>query len=314
MNLSIYSRRKLITTLTDTNGILLLKKPAGITSFKALGTIKKKLKDAAGSKVKVGHTGTLDKFAEGLLVVLTGKFTRMNPLFTGFDKVYEAEICFGSRTATLDPEGEIIEQADIPDLSVIERHIPDFRGEIMQSPPIYSAVHVDGERAYKKALKGTIEKLPPRPVTIHSFEITGWQAPVLRCRIHCSKGTYIRSLARDLGEACGSCAYLTGLKRTDVGPFSLSDAAEAENFDADRNLIRGRDIFRSIDGFAPGLYRLADVNEQSIPKLQNGVAPDDSFFIDAPAEDGDYALFAGDRFLACASRRGGRYSYIFVAA
>ena len=300
--------------MTDTNGILLLYKPEGITSFRALGSIKKKLKDLSGTRVKVGHTGTLDRFAEGLLVVLTGKFTRLNPLFTGFDKTYEATIEFGRRTDTLDPEGEVIETAAVPDYSVIESKLPDFTGLISQRPPIFSAVHVNGERAYKKALSGSIEELPPRDVTVYSIEILEWEPPFLHCRIHCSKGTYIRSIARDLGAACGSCAHLVSLKRLTVGPFSCTDAVRADDFNPEEDLITGRGVFEAVDGFAPGLYRISELKPECLPLIKSGVIPDSSFFTVPPEADGNYALFSGRHLAACVELKNGRYSYIFVAA
>ncbi|MBI9108756.1 MAG: tRNA pseudouridine(55) synthase TruB [Spirochaetales bacterium] len=300
--------------MTDINGILLLNKPAGITSFKALGNIKKLLKEEQGEKVKVGHTGTLDRFAEGLLVVLTGKFTKLNPVFTDFDKVYEAEIKFGVSTETLDPEGKITETCMPPDIEIINEKINDFRGKISQRPPIFSAVHVDGERAYKRALRGELKELPVREITIYEFEIIGWEKPYLRCRIHCSKGTYIRSIARDLGKACGSCAHLTELKRLSVGPFSTDCGVSDTEFNPKTDLITGRSVFHRITEFNPGLFRLAEVEEKSVSWIRTGKELSDDLFIDKLSEDGKYAIFSNGMFLACITKTSGQYSYIFVAA
>jgi len=301
-------------TLTDTNGILLLNKPAGITSFKALGNIKKALKEAQGCKVKVGHTGTLDRFAEGLLVVLTGKFTRLNPVFTNFDKIYEAEIKFGVSTETLDPEGEITETASLPDIETIKDNVINFRGKISQRPPIYSAVHVDGERAYKQALRGELKELPERDITIYEFEIIEWNAPFLRCRIHCSKGTYIRSIARDLGHACGSCAHLTALKRLSVGPFKSDSGVTDADFNPETDLITGRKVFDKISEFNPDLFKVVEIHEKYESLIRNGKNINDDIFTSKPLADGKYALFCAGVFIACITRTSGQYSYLFVTA
>lgn len=300
--------------MTDTNGILLLNKPAGVTSFKALGRVKRILKETSGCKVKVGHTGTLDKFAEGLLVVLTGKFTRLNPVFTAFDKVYEAEIKFGETTDTLDPEGTITETCSPPDIETIKNKTKQFRGEISQRPPVFSAVHVNGERAYKQALRGELTELPARDIIIHQFEILEWTAPVLKCRIHCSKGTYIRSIARDLGHACGSCAHLVGLKRLSVGPFSAEDSINDDDFQPANDLITGKEVFKQLSAFDEELFRITEVHSQFVPKIFNGVALADDFFIKVPEADGRYAVFSEGDFVACMNKEDGKYSYIFVAA
>jgi len=131
------------------DGIFLLDKARGMTSFQSLGQVKKNL----GIK-KVGHTGTLDKFAHGLMVIVSGRFTKLAPFFSGLDKVYEAEICFGKETTTLDPEGEIVAEADIPDFAIIKSELENFKGSIKQRPPRFSAIHIDGKRAYQRTLNG----------------------------------------------------------------------------------------------------------------------------------------------------------------
>ena len=297
----------------DVNGILLLNKPSGITSFKALGSVKKQLKFYNdGSKVKVGHTGTLDCFAEGLLVVLTGKLTRLNQFFTDFDKTYEAVIEFGRQTTTLDPEGEIIKTGKIPDLDVIKDKLSYFIGKIKQRPPVFSAVHVNGERAYKKALRGELDELPEREITIYSFEITEWNPPFLKCVIHCSKGTYIRSIARDLGLMCGSCAHLSALKRTSVGPYSLSESIEPDNFNPSGDLKTGISAFKELLKKYPEIFHSADVKTESIDKIRAGMNINMSFFKDPPAKDGSYLPFNPGIFLACIDFCAGNFSYNFV--
>ena len=307
------NRKNLKTeALTDTNGILLLNKPPGITSFKVLGGIKKCLRDYSGIKVKVGHTGTLDRFAEGLLVVLTGKFTRFNQAFTDFDKSYEAGIYFGTETDTLDPEGRIIRTAEIPGIDLIRQNIPDFTGGIKQRPPIFSAVHVNGERAYKKALQGTITELPERDISIRSFTITAWEQPVLRCVIECSKGTYIRSVARDLGAACNSCGHLSALKRLTVGPFKLDDSVDPDNFAPETDLKRGRSAFELLARIKPEQFSIVDAQEDKIQMIKNGAELNSGFFKQAPSVDGRYIVFSGEDLIAYIDYNKGNYNYIFV--
>ena len=214
------------------SGILPYAKKSGLTSFSSLGCIKKALHTK-----KVGHTGTLDSFAEGLLVVLTGSLTRLVPFFTLFDKTYEAVISFGEETDTLDPSGSVIRNAPLPDSADFEKSLSAFCGTIMQSPPAYSAIHVNGKRASELAREGRLESLPERPVTVFKNEILEMRLTpenklrYARVLFHVSKGTYIRSLARDIALNCNSAAHLIGLKRTKVGCFSLEDAAFFEDLE-----------------------------------------------------------------------------------
>ena len=202
------------------NAILLLDKAAGVTSFDCLGRIKRAINR------KTGHCGTLDKFASGLMVVLCGCYTHLVPVFMGLDKTYEALIEFGKTTDTLDPEGAVLRTAEVPSYETILHAVSEITGSLMQVPPLYSAIHVDGKRSYKMARSGQGADLPPRPVTIHEATVLSWDSPYLRIRLHVSKGTYIRSWARDLGEKCGSCAYVKELRRTDIGPFSVSETTD----------------------------------------------------------------------------------------
>jgi len=214
------------------SGILPYAKKSGLTSFSSLGCIKKALHTK-----KVGHTGTLDSFAEGLLVVLTGSLTRLVPFFTLFDKTYEAVISFGEETDTLDPSGSVIRSAPLPDITDFEKSLSAFCGNIMQSPPAYSAIHVNGKRASELAREGRLENLPERPVTVFKNEILEMRLTsenkvrYARVLFHVSKGTYIRSLARDIALNCNSAAHLIGLKRTEVGCFSLENAAFFEDLE-----------------------------------------------------------------------------------
>ncbi len=224
-------------------GILLVNKPKGITSFKALAPIKRKF------GVKVGHTGTLDRFAEGLLVVLIGSMTRMNPMFTGFDKSYEAVITFGKETDTLDPEGKVILEGEIPNIEQIKMILPTFVGESDQTPPQFSAVHVGGKRAYKLALAGEEVNIPPRRILIHDLRFISWEAPELKISVSCSKGTYIRSLARDIAYSLETCAHVTELKRTIVGQFDITDSTSPEELDLE-HIVEPWDIFDVLGGIS----------------------------------------------------------------
>ena len=202
--------------------IIFVDKPAGMTSFGAVARVRRILSERAGHKVKVGHTGTLDPFATGLLILLAGKATKRAPELTKLDKVYEATIHLGVRSTTDDPEGELSQvDADLPTLAEIEAAIPKFTGKIQQTPPAFSAIKINGERAYKLARKGKEFDIPSRTVEIYSLEIISYEAPLLKIRTHVSSGTYIRTLAKDLGEALGCGAYCEELRRTKIADYEL---------------------------------------------------------------------------------------------
>jgi tRNA pseudouridine55 synthase len=207
---------------TDHNGLLGLKKNPGLTSFESLSAVKKAL-----SQGSVGHTGTLDKFASGLLLVLAGSALKLARWFLGAPKEYEGIVRFGEETETLDPEGEIIARRPVPSKEEIEKVLPLFRGEIWQAPPLYSAIHINGVRAHELARAGEKPEIKKRPVSIYELELLSWEAPFARIRVSCSAGTYIRSLARDIALAAGSGAHLTELVRTRIGGFLLRDAVDA---------------------------------------------------------------------------------------
>ena len=204
--------------------IIFVDKPAGISSFGAVARVRRILSEREGHRVKVGHTGTLDPFATGLLILLAGKATKKAPELTKKDKVYEAELRLGATSTTGDPEGEITETgAKLPDLAQIEAILPQFTGKSQQKPPIFSAIKINGQRAYKLARKGQQVEMPTREVEIYSLEIIGYEAPILKIRTHVSSGTYIRSLAEDIGAALGCGAYLTALRRTQIADYKLDE-------------------------------------------------------------------------------------------
>ena len=201
------------------SGLILFNKKPCITSFDALREIKRALGTG-----KVGHTGTLDKFAGGLLIVLVGKALRLSQWFTHCDKKYEGRICFGAETDTLDPEGCVIAEAAVPSREDVERVLSQFTGSILQAPPAYSAIHVDGKRAASLARAGAPPEMKKREVNVYKLELRSWQPPFADIFVHCSSGTYIRSLARDIALAVGSRGYLISLLRTQIAGFMLEEA------------------------------------------------------------------------------------------
>ena len=215
------------------SGRILIDKPAGITSFGVVARIRRVLKDEFGKKVKVGHTGTLDPFATGLLVLLYGKETKNAMSLTKLDKVYEAEFTLGQISSTGDPEGEISKcgNFEIPTFEQIEKEIKtNFLGKIEQTPPAFSAIKIDGKRAYDLARKGEDFEIPKRTVKVFNFEILSYDFPKLKVRTHVSSGTYIRSLAEDLGKNLGCGAFCSQLRRTKIADFNISKAKKLEDF------------------------------------------------------------------------------------
>jgi tRNA pseudouridine55 synthase len=204
--------------------LLLVNKPLDWTSFDVVN----KLKYATQSKV--GHAGTLDPLATGLLIVATGKFTKKLGELQGLNKTYTGTIQLGFETDTYDAEGEKRESGSFEDLmlSDVETVAIGFLGDIEQVPPVYSAIKIKGKAAYKRARAGEEVKVTPRKVTIEDFQITGFKDGLVSFEVSCSKGTYIRSLAHDLGQQLGCGAYLASLCRTSIGPYELEDAWELE--------------------------------------------------------------------------------------
>ena len=206
-------------------GIWLVHKPVGISSFGVVARVRQ----TTGIR-KVGHAGTLDPQAEGLMIILVGKaYTRQADNFLKLDKVYEVEATLGQTSTTGDREGKLTPKSSArPSLAEIKEALGKFEGEIMQTPPIYSAIKVGGQRAYKLARTGKEVTLEPRKVTIHQIELKGYSYPKLTFRAHVSSGTYIRSLVEDIGSALGTGAYVSALTRTAVGAHKLVDAVHLD--------------------------------------------------------------------------------------
>ena len=233
--------------------IILVDKPAGISSFGIVAKIRRELKEEFGHKIKVGHTGTLDPFATGLLILLSGKMTKKSNEFLKLDKIYEAELKLGFVSSTGDPEGEIqpfyVEDLSevttenegaspvttgasdpCPKRNAVESVLRSFTGKITQTPPRFSAIKINGERAYKLARKGADFEIPSREVEIFRLEILDYSYPTLKIRCHVSSGTYIRTLAEDIGKKLGTGAYLTALRRTKIGQYDIKDATPLSDY------------------------------------------------------------------------------------
>ncbi len=217
------------------NDILLVDKPAGWTSFDVVAKVRGQIRaeyrarDEKPTKrqQKVGHAGTLDPFATGLLIILLGDATKRAGEFLKLDKVYEATVRLGQTSSTGDPEGELTHVSDVvPTREQVDEAVQQFVGEIQQKPPIYSAIKIDGQRAYKLARKGHEVDMPLRTVTIHSLEVLDYTYPELKIRTHVSSGTYIRTLAEDIGVALSTGAYCSVLHRTQIADWRIDSVQQ----------------------------------------------------------------------------------------
>lgn len=214
-----------------TDGIVLIVKPAHMTSFGVVARVRRVLSQRAGKKVKVGHTGTLDPFATGLMILVVGTECRSADVYTKLDKTYHATIHLGQTSTTGDPEGELTTvSATVPSRQEIDAVCVRFVGEITQIPPQFSAIKINGRRAYDLARRGEIVTMPSRQVTIHRLEVIEYCYPSLIIRAHVSSGTYIRTLAADIGEALGTGAYCSALRRETIGKWCVDQASALDSF------------------------------------------------------------------------------------
>lgn len=220
-------------------GILLYDKPAGITSNTALQQVKRIYQAR-----KAGHTGSLDPLATGLLPLCLGEATKVSAFLLDADKRYQVQVHLGIATNTADSEGEVIATAAWE--HIIEEHIrsllPKFLGTIEQTPPMYSALKYKGERLYNLARQGIEVERQPRQITIYNLELIAWNPPEFSLNLHCSKGTYVRTLAEDLGRAAGSCAHVSALRRLEVGPYSDANIVSQEMLET-----AARNSFEALD-------------------------------------------------------------------
>ena len=214
------------------DGILIINKAAGMTSHDVVSYVRRLLLKS-GHRVKVGHTGTLDPMATGVLPLCIGRATKVSSYIMAESKAYEALINLGAATDTLDADGKVVDQAAFDmDEAGFRAVVMSFVGDSLQEPPMYSAIKVDGKRLYDLARRGEVVKREPRPITIHNIEIIALNLPhTATIRVFCSKGTYIRSLAADIGLRCGSLAHLGGLCRLSTGQFDLSAAIDLARFE-----------------------------------------------------------------------------------
>jgi tRNA pseudouridine55 synthase len=203
------------------NGVIVVDKPGGLTSFDVVARVRR----ALGER-RVGHTGTLDPMATGVLPVCVGEATKLVPFLMSGDKEYDAEALLGVTTDTLDATGKVLATVDAGAVTreALQALLPRFTGTIQQRPPMHSALRVDGKRLYELARQGLEVEREARPVVVHAIDLLAVELPRFRLRVRCGKGTYIRSLAADMGEALGVGAHLTALRRTRVGAFTLADA------------------------------------------------------------------------------------------
>jgi len=292
-------------------GLLLLNKKSGVTSFDALREIKRALGTG-----KVGHTGTLDKFASGLLLVLTGRDLKLTRWFSHCDKQYTGRIHFGIETDTLDPEGKVIALAPPPSREKIEQALLMFSGAIMQSPPAYSAIHINGKRASELARSGLMPQMKKREVTIHKIELRNWEPPFADIFVHCSSGTYIRSLARDIALAAESRAHLCSLLRTRIADFKLEDAQ-----DGDSGIFSPLPITKSVIGCLrlPWLEVTPSETENIVhgkplaPIIEDKTINFPALFpLQPAAQDFSAAVFSGETLVAVINNTKGKWSYACV--
>jgi tRNA pseudouridine55 synthase len=212
----------------DLEGVLLIDKPDGMTSHDVVDRVRHKLK-----MKRIGHAGTLDPCATGLMIILVGKATKLSQHLMGLDKTYEGIISLGVTTTTQDAEGEVLEEKPVPELSEekILEYMKEFVGDQYQIPPMFSAKKQDGVPLYKLARKGKTVEREPRFIHVASFKMDGWNSPNIEFTLSCSKGTYVRTIANDLGQKIGCGAHLKELRRTDIERFHIEDSIELESFE-----------------------------------------------------------------------------------
>ena len=263
------------------HGWVLLDKPVGLGSTQAVSAVKRALREGGYPKRKVGHGGTLDPLASGVLPIAVGESTKLAGRMLDSDKVYDFTIAFGVETDTLDLEGKEIARSDVrPTRAEVEAVLPRFTGGIEQIPPAYSALKVDGERAYDLARAGEEVMLASRSVTIRSLDIENMGEDEVTLTAHVSKGTYIRSLARDIARALGTVGHVTTLRRTRAGPFTLSQAISLDKL-ADAAKARTLE-----DNLLPLRAGLDDIPALSLTPDQAGLLRQGRVLIGIAADDG----------------------------
>lgn len=284
-------------------GFLLLDKPPGVTSSKVLEPLRRMLR----RKAKVGHAGTLDPFATGALLVLVGDVTRLSDLAMALPKTYVGTVKFGVATDTFDPEGDVTESADPGEKAPagFTEALASFRGEIEQVPPVFSAIKIGGKAAHRLARAGEAPEMKSRRVHVHAIECVELAWPTATLHIRCSAGTYVRSIARDLGTALGLPAHLASLRRTHIGSFAAADGIKLEPHD-DRDALEStvraavRDPLELVED--AGLSRLELNSQQAYlvasgcrvraPRMERPILPDENVAVANSTADGNLRLVA----------------------
>ena len=249
------------------NGILLIDKNKGETSFDVVRKVKGVLPG-----IKIGHAGTLDPFATGLLIILLGQGTKLSSFLMAGEKKYQATVKLGVATDTLDPTGKIVSTEPVPDFSLgqILECTEKFVGMTEQSPPVFSALRFNGRRSYELARKGIEVELSKREINIRSIEITSFKLPHFTFEVTCSSGTYIRSLAADIGKSLGSCAHLCKLKRLASGAYNVKDGLNSDSIDVLKN---SQSLQEKVISLSNALHYMKEVSldRMAAKKIKNGL-------------------------------------------
>ncbi len=282
------------------SGWLILDKPCGMGSTDAVTLVKRHLRQNGYAKTKVGHGGTLDPLAEGVLPIALGEATKLAGRMLDASKTYDFTLAFGVETDGLDAEGTAVGWSDVrPTLAEISAILPRFLGEIDQIPPAFSAIKVGGKRAYARARAGEVVEMPSRRVTTHSIDILARDADSVTLTAHVSKGTYIRSLARDIAHGCGSVGHVTMLRRTRAGPFALSHAISLDKL---ADAAMGRTLEEVLLPLEAGLDGIPALSLS--PDEAKAIAQGRTLFGQS-VKDGDYLAMDGTRPLALVEITGG---------
>ncbi len=296
------------------NGWIILDKPLGLGSTQAVGAVKRNLREAGLGKVKVGHGGTLDPLATGVLPIALGEATKLAGRMLDASKVYEFTVQFGVETDSLDLEGKVIATSDVlPTLAQVEAVLPQFSGPIEQVPPAFSALMVDGQRAYDRARAGEVVELKSRAVTVYSLATSPTPNPSpegegrvenITLHAHVSKGTYIRSLARDIARSLGTVGHVTMLRRTRAGPFSIDNAISLDKL----NMIGKGAALENI--LLPLEAGLDDIPALSLSPEQASAVRQGRVLAGLPYNDGLYWARSGSTPLALVQLVGGNATVV----
>lgn len=274
-------------------GILNVYKPKGITSHDVVSFVRRKLK-----MKRIGHTGTLDPLATGVLPVLVGNATKLSDIIMADEKKYVARVILGVTTDTDDTTGNVIEKKDV---SVTEEQLnavlKDFIGEIEQIPPMYSAIKVDGKKLYQLARKGVEVERKPRKITVFSIDIKNFDGVSFDMHVHCGKGTYIRALCRDIGEALGTGACMDALERTMSGVFTKENSYTFEEIEMAVDSGRIEELLLAPDSVLGEIVRV-DATEENVIKIKNGIRlRPQQLGIDKYSENEMFRIYASDELL-----------------